>query len=231
MSANRNELGYKIVERLMRISGIWPCGGRNVLHKFRTYQTCLTSVALVVAMSFEIAHVRNDFVRLSEIAYVMVTATSYNFKLFNFLWHRKKFVGLLQMVESKVFNSHSRSWDEMSSRPLRLVDLANKTYLCLAGAVIVGYASIPLLDNKLPFPFPYDLGRFRPAFYVFQVYGLGTAAWNNSCLDGLAVGLASIAIGHLGILEERLKKVAAGGEEKVVDCIDYHLAITKYEFF
>lgn len=232
MSGNQNAEGYEIVKQLMSISGVWPNKNAGLFYNFRKVETCVISVALIATMWIEAFHEWNDFVKLSEVAYVLVTATGYNFKLFNFLFHRREFDRLLKCLNEPVLNRFSKTFDGWR-KPIDFANLFNKVYLGGAGAVIIAYACIPLLDDSsLPLPFPYELGRFTPFFYIFQVVGLGTAAWNNSSLDSLVVGLTSIAIGHLNILEERLRGVGKHGKEEevereVADCVDHHHAIMK----
>lgn len=226
-----NAEGYAIAQRMMTISGIWPNQNPSTFYTLRRLLTYFMSIALVGTLCVEVYHSRSDFARFSRIVHVTIPSLLYNIKLFSFLYYHEEFARILERLEDKPILSSIPTNLDGWKRPVRFARLLSKVYICGVLTIVVQYIFIPLIDRRLPLPFPYDLGRFALLLYVFQVVGLVTIAWNNTALLVAVVALSSISIGHLTVLQETLKNMGRHGtqgkdkDDEIVQCVSYHNAI------
>lgn len=158
----------------------------------------------------------NDFEKLSEILYVLITVTTYILKLIGYTYHTKKFTNLVENLDNPIFETYPEKLGIHVKRAIQLSTVVTMMYGGMCACVIIQYALMPFLGSEsLPLPFPYETGSFTPLMYIFQVVGCGIAAWANGSLDNLTVGLMSIAAAHLDIVGSKLNSIQSKGQREV----------------
>lgn len=242
MPISNNANAFKIHFNMMHISGVWPEESPGVLYQIRGLLSWLLGIGLSITMSMEVINDISDFTRLSEILYIMVSVTIYLVKLAGFTYQRKTFLKTVQFLKDPIFVTYPEDLDHYMAKTIRIsTGIANiYRYLCLCCMLL--YATFPLFDNKpLPFPFPYETGRYRYLMYAFQVASISNSAWNNSCLDTLTTSLMGIGAAQLDILMKKIEMIGRNENDtennsrdgkkavgEIKQCIQHHLAIIRY---
>ncbi|KAF2903348.1 hypothetical protein ILUMI_02837 [Ignelater luminosus] len=245
MAKSNNADAFKIHCYMMTTSGVWPQKNPNMYYKLKTLSSWFFAISLCTTMWMEAINDVKNFAKLSEILYIMVTITAYNIKLAVFTYYRKEsFLDMINFLKNPVFVSYPDDIDHYMVKTIKSSTLLANIYRYLILCCVILYIFYPILDNKaLPFPFPYDLGKYTPLMYVFQLMGESYAAWNNSCLDTLCTSLMGIAAAQLDILCEKIARIKEEevslqnyeiSEEadkittkKLSQCVEHHLAIIK----
>lgn len=231
--------------KMLTVCGLWPTvKSPTIWYRLRKYATWIMSLSLCFTMWMEAVHDWNDFAKLSEILYVLITVTVYILKLMGFTYYTKEFCDMIESLGDPIFQTYPENMGVYVEKAIQISTFITRIYGGMCGVVIAQYALMPFLDDTpLPLPFSYNIGSFAPLMYVFQVTGCGIAAWANGSMDTLTAGLMSIAAAHLDILGRKLnciksenKTIATLGihleedvktKETLVNCVNHHHAIIK----
>ncbi|KAF2887261.1 hypothetical protein ILUMI_18912 [Ignelater luminosus] len=242
MVKSNNADAFKMQCSMMTTTGVWPKENPSIYYKTKTVASWFFAIGLCVTMWMEALNDIKDFAKLSEILYIMVTVTAYIIKLSVFTYRKQSFLNMIKFLEDPVFASYPDQADHFMAKTISSSTIIAKVYRYLVMCCVVLFFFYPILDNKtLPFPFPYDLGKYTPFMFGFQLIGAGYDAWNNSCIDTLCTSLMGIAAAQLDILCEKIihikEQIVPQGDseiseetdkdtiEKLKQCVEHHLAI------
>nr|XP_022909762.1 odorant receptor 49b-like [Onthophagus taurus] len=176
-----------------------------------------------------------DILAVSEVLYVMISLTSYAFKLFAMFTKKTLIYSLENDIESNIFNPNSKTHDEILEENVLFIKKLVKMYQFSAVSSAGLFGIFPLLANKsLPIRFSYNIGNFKPIMFALQVIGLGVCAWSNISLDLLCTTLMVVSAVQFDSLKHRLvhgptkNSSIQQREDDLRYCIQHHLAIINY---
>lgn len=226
----------RIHKVLYTISGIWPSRSPSLFLKIRYYTSWILAFGLVAVMYTESIVEGGDFIKLSKILFIQISATSYIVKMANFVYHGQEFLDMMDYLDSSIFHSYPVELDIHIRRAKKFNNVLSSAFLGSTAFVVFMLGVTPFVSGQtFPVPFPYNLKPYNNFMYVFQMLGIAAAAWNHNVLDVLTAGVIHIGIAHLDILGDRIRYLNQGGKvvdqvkvrEEVLVCINHHQAIIK----
>lgn len=211
------------------MTGLWPEKKPTKFYLLRKYITWIISVAICLTMWLETLNSLTNLAKLSQILYVVATATVYVFKLFNLAYHEQQFIQLMDyLMTNNIFVSYPKELDCNLRKVVRFSNLVTKSFVALTVFAVFLYGLYPYFHNKeLPIPFSYDVGDYFAVMYAFQMVGCYAIGLNNTTIDALTIDTISVACGHLDVLRERLVKNGRNQERELLNCVKHHNAIIK----
>lgn len=244
MLKSSNEDVYKVPYNMMLKSGIWPKEYPTLVYKIKTFLSWFFAIGLLVVQLMQAINDIKDFAKLSETLYIMVAVLGYIIKLGVFTYRKEKFLEMVNFLKGPIFTSYPDEYDHFMKKNIKYASLAANTLKYFFMSCVVLYLIFPIIDQvPLPFPFPYELGRYTFVMYAFQIAAEGYAAWNNACIDTLCTCMMGVAVAQLEILSEKIihiKKdhaqlgtyeISERKEEiavrRIRQCVQHHLAIMR----
>lgn len=182
---------------------------------------------MMTLLGIELYDSRTSIVRMSEILFVFSTFTAYCVKMFSFRYKKTVFLNLIDSMQE--LDNYPKGFD-LERHMIGAENVQRRlatTYRWICASCMSCFALFPLLDEDktfpLPFPYFHD-GLMRIVVYVFMISGLGTCAWNNSCLDLLPTSFMAIAAASLDILNDQLANTRSSNvdERKVIEHLLYY---------
>nr|ALR72552.1 odorant receptor OR7 [Colaphellus bowringi] len=171
----------------------------------------------------------------------MISPTSYLIKLIIFKSKSVHVLEMLSFLELTEFNNYPKGLSGIVERTVKFSRYLGYAYQFMCCLVITLYSTIPLFTKAdLPIRFSHDVGKLKPAVYIFQVIGLSSAASNNSCLDVLAMSLMGICSAQIDILNKKLITLGKNEDEDETDgsnnsylrlkkCAKHHVEIIRFQ--
>lgn len=232
---------YKVSYKMLSATGIWPNETRGTFYALKTGVTWFFAISLLVTMTMETLNDLNDFTKLSEIIYINVTIAGYVVKIAVFAYKKKIFLNMIQFLKDPIFLSYPEELRSYMVNAVKFSNLLATTYRYAVSCCVISFLVYPFFDNKpIPFPFPYDLGKYNYIIFFHQVVGAGFSGWNNSSLDVLCTSLIGIASAQFDILAGKITLSKVGENEERFElkndsevrknlrqCVTHHLAILK----
>ncbi|KAF2904118.1 hypothetical protein ILUMI_02071 [Ignelater luminosus] len=235
---------FKVQYNTLILTGIWPIENPNVIYRIKTILSWVSALGLSGVMLTQLIHDITDFTKLSETLYILLAYMGFIVKLVVFMYRRKEFLNVINFLKNPIFLSYPEDLDHYMAKSINQSVRLAKIFQPFAVSFVIFYAVYPILDNtSLPFPFPYDLGKYRMVMYCSQLISEGMAAINNMYIDTICTSLMGIIAAQLDILTEKIMRLnendgtvedhAISNEvcesiyEKLKDCVKHHLAIIK----
>ncbi|KAF2905331.1 hypothetical protein ILUMI_00833 [Ignelater luminosus] len=242
MIKSSNEDVYKIPYDMMTKSGIWPKKNPSFVYKMKTSLNWFFALSLFVILLLQAIDDIGDFAKLSQSLYIMAAMLGYIIKLGTFTFRRNKFLNMINFLKNPIFTFVSEDFEHYLIKNIKRANLTANSFKYLYMSCVFFYLIYPIADHvSLPFPFPYDLGRYTFLMYAFQMVAESFAAWNNACLDSLCACTMCVAIAQLEILAKKINTVKQNHSSLVAyeisedvilrrlkHCTKHHLAIIKY---
>ncbi|XP_017768574.1 PREDICTED: odorant receptor 46a-like [Nicrophorus vespilloides] len=246
-----------IQRRMLQVTGIWPQRNRSVFYRFRQCATWFTDCLFCSLLCLEVhANIRDGQYRhLTELLSFMASEVPYVFKHFFFWWNSERFIETVENLKRTHFVNYPMYSDRHIRSSIKYARMLMRWYQMLVASLVLMYLLKPFFTNdKMAIRFDViDFGHFRILFHLYEVYSVGTACWNNSSLDILALGLISIGTAQFSILRDKLlnirewaglsyEEVDAGKRrsdttdsdtdwhvnERLKECVKHHLNIIQY---
>nr|QBB72969.1 odorant receptor [Protaetia brevitarsis] len=203
------------LEKMLRISGIWPLKHMTFKYKLRTAISWLFSYVFLASMIAEVIHVKGDVEKINEVLCVLTPICGCGSKQVSLIYYKKNFFNILKILKSDTFNKGNAN---MIQKIMTLTKRGKKIFHGLTFGTLVLYSVIPLFDQKdYPIPFSFNVGRYKCAVYLFQVASLAIVAWNLTTIDLLFVDLLALGTGLANNLGKKLSNIVGGKKE----CNDY----------
>ncbi|KAF2888241.1 hypothetical protein ILUMI_17932 [Ignelater luminosus] len=235
---------FKVQYNMLVITGMWPKKNPNIIYRIRTTISWICAIGLFGCLLTQFIYDIKDFMKLSVTLYILVCYMGFILKLLVFINHREEFLNILNFLKNPIFISYPEDLDYYMTKSIKQSVLVARTVQIATAAGLVVYAVYPILDKKpLPFPFPYELGKYTLLMFCFQMVAEAFSAVNNLSLDLVFTSLMGIVAAQLDILAEmimRLKeddsmversvisnRVDESINKKLKDCVKHHLAIIK----
>lgn len=205
------------VERLLRISGIWPTKEVTTLYRLRTAISWALAYILLAMMFAEVVHVIGDIGKVNEIACTLTPITVYCFKMMALAYYRTNFFNILDTLNSGLFNSFNETMDKPLQEIMKVTTKTSRLFQIMTLCVLSFYAIFPILDKKdLPVPFTFNVGGYIRAIYILQICGLSLCAWNLTSIDLLFVNFMGIAAAIIDTLRKNVAGIMP--DMKTMDC-------------
>ncbi|KAF2904107.1 hypothetical protein ILUMI_02060 [Ignelater luminosus] len=244
MAVSKCEDAFRIPYNMLILTGIWPKENSDITFRIRTLSSWFFALSLCINMLIELLHDIDNFTKLSETLYIMVTYMGFIAKLLVFSYREKEFLNIINFLKDPIFASYSEELDHYMKKTIRQLVCLASIYRACTLLLIFGYIIYPILDNKpLPFPLPYDLGKYTIMMYVLQIIGESFSAVNNISLDLICISLLGIVTAQLDILAETiirsnqddsllgdtqiLNEVNNSTIGKLKQCVKHHIGIIR----
>lgn len=232
---------YKVPHDMMRMSSIWPKKNPTFGYKMKTSLNWFFAIGLLVVQLLQAMDDIGDSAKLSQSLYIMGAMLGYIIKLAVFTYRRDKFLNMVNFLKNPIFALVPKGSEHYLIKNIKRLSLTANTFKYVYMTCVFFYLIYPIVDHvSLPFPFPYDLGKYTFLMYAFQMVAETYAAWNNACLDSLCVCMIGVAVAQLEILEEKIIRVKQNHAASVAceiseditlrrlkHCVKHHLAIIK----
>lgn len=160
----------KIPFRVLNFTGMLPKEKSPVFRKIRGIFFYYINFLFVSSMIVEVYNHLDDFSALSRHLSVLLSPTTYLFKITVFITKEKYFSKVLKMMKKNEFTDHSKELQKFVTKSVKLTIYIRVIYQWFCTAVIILYALMPLIENvDLPIMFSYDIGVHKSIIYAFQV--------------------------------------------------------------
>lgn len=240
MPTSEGDEAIKMYFDMMTASGIWPQRNPTNFYKFKTATSWFLGITMFATFTARSIKDMNNFTKLSEIAYMTIAMFSFLIKLIVITHRRKDLLELIKLIRSPIFHSHPEDLNKYTTRTTRFTNSLGKMYQYSIILCIIFYTLYPMIYKKLPFRFPWDLGRYNYIVFIYQIVSLGVSGWNNSSIDLIMLALIGFSQAQFDILAQKiaLNKVEDKREgydseldveilERLKQCVVHHLSIIR----
>ncbi|KAF2904105.1 hypothetical protein ILUMI_02058, partial [Ignelater luminosus] len=233
---------FSIQYSMLTLTGIWPKKNPSIVYRIRTLLSWISALGIYTIMLIELIHDIHSFTKLPETLYIMATYMGFIIKLLVFSYRKKELLNIIKFLKDPIFKSYPEDLDHHMAKSIKQSVLLASIYrVCVVGLVLC-YVIYPILDHKpLPFPLPYDLGKYTLIMYTLQMIGESFSAVNNISLDLMYTCLMGIIAAQLDILSEKITRLEQNDTEltnlsilnelnetaieKLKNCVKHHMAI------
>lgn len=190
----RNMEDLKLPLKFLNFTGLLPRDKHDLNQKIRGIFFYCTNLLFVISLIIEIWQKFNDFSALLVHLSIMISPTSYFFKISVFETRGKYFNKIMKLMKEKEFKNPSTNSKIMLEKTAKYINVIMVTYGSFCAAAVLLYSLMPTMENiNLPISFSYNIGVHNALIYTFQVLSKYPKTFNHYYINSI---LATFLIGN-----------------------------------
>jgi hypothetical protein len=233
---------------ILKIAGLWPKGTEIYKCNFYTLYSIISINLFINAPNFfqaaNIVFVYTDLEALTALIFVTVTELLASFKVYCFVRNIAILKSLMVELDKKMFQPKNEQQKDLIRPNLNSWTLTYVVFWIPVISTLIMWAIFPVMDGsvkeyRLPFSawYPFNT-KTSPSYeitYFYQTVSVWFLAITNMNMDMFAAALMMYVGIQCDILCDDLRNLSTSVDaeynKKLLDCIQHHKTIVKYEGF
>lgn len=156
--------------KFLNFTGLLPREKHDLNRKISGIFFYCTNLLFVISLIIEIWKKFNDFSALLVHLSVIISPTSYFFKISVFETRYKYFNKIMKLMKEKEFKDPSPNSKIILEKAAKYINFIMITYGSFCTIAVLLYSLMPTMENiNLPISFSYNIGIHNALIYTFQV--------------------------------------------------------------
>ncbi|KAL1506466.1 hypothetical protein ABEB36_005829 [Hypothenemus hampei] len=204
----------------LETTAVWPQNKSSWMFLFRTILTLGVIGIFAGCQVYNSALLISSFVKFSQSLYLLNSYLNVCIKIIILQLKRKAFLKLIHRIENQYFIKYEQVYEHLIANVDKTINTIQWIYWSSAIFCCIFTSIFPVVDpsKSLPMEYPhFNNGPFHIPFYICEMISLFMCAICNTAMDMLFVGLSTVALVQLIILNNKLKDTS-----KIVKCSKFY---------